>query len=452
MKKFYITTPIYYVNDKPHIGHAYTTIVADILSRWHRMQGEDVLFLTGTDENGQKNVEAAEKAGEETQKYVDEMSAVWQRTWDSLNLTNNDFIRTTEERHKAAVQKMFKRLEEKGDIYKGEYEGWYCVGCEAFVTESDLEDGKCPMHKDPVKKIKETNYFFKLTNYRKKLLGHIKKNPDFIRPEARRNEVASYVKDFMQDISISREGVGWGISVPGDEKQVFYVWFDALINYISALGWASDNDKFKNYWPADVHLIGKDIIKFHCALWPAMLMSAGIELPKQIFAHGFFTIDGQKMSKSLGNVIDPVELSQKYGLGTLRYYLIREFSFGHDGDFSHERFKKRYEQDLANELGNLLQRVLAMTEKFCDAKVPALTGEDIENWPIIIESMNNLDFARALDEIWEVIREANRFIDQEQPWQLAKIDEERLKSVLYILLVIFITVREVMRKKWGMDK
>jgi len=435
MKKFFVTTPIYYVNDKPHIGHAYTTIVADILARWQRMQGAEVLFLTGTDENSQKNVEAAKKNKEkDLQKYVDKMSAVWQETWDSLNLTIDDFIRTTEPRHKKAVEKFFKAVNQAGDIYQGEYEGWYCNGCEAFVTESDLIDGNCPIHKKPVEKIKEKNYFFKLTNYRDKLIEHIEKNPDFIEPKARRNEVISYVKDFMTDISISRESMEWGISVPGDPKQVIYVWFDALINYISAAGYGDDQKKFKKFWPADLHIVGKDIIKFHCALWPAMLMSAGLPLPKKIFAHGFFTVDGDKISKSLGNAIDPVKLTSQYGIDTVRYFLLREISFGEDGAFSLERLKDRYESDLANELGNLLNRVLGMTEKYCDNKVPKAAGEDIENWPIIIESMNKLDFTRALDEIWEVIREANRFIDREQPWKLEKIDTDRLNSVLYILL------------------
>ncbi len=435
MKKFYVTTPIYYVNDKPHIGHAYTTIAADVISRWHRMQGEDVYFLTGTDENSQKNVEAAEAAGEkDIKKFIDKMSAIWSETWDSLNLTNDDFIRTTEKRHLKAVEKFFNAVNEKGDIYKGKYEGWYCTGCEAFVTENDLVDGKCPTHQTKVEKIKETNYFFKLTKYRDKLLKYIEENPDFIQPKTRRNEVVSYIKEFMTDVSISRESIKWGISLPIDNTQVIYVWFDALINYISALGYGNDEEKFEKFWPADLHLVGKDIIKFHCALWPAMLMSAGLPLPKKIFAHGFFTVDGDKISKSLGNAIDPVDLSKIYGIDSVRYYLLREISFGEDGAFSMDRLRERYDNDLANELGNLLHRVLGMTEKYLDAKVPKKTGEDIENWPLIIDSMNQLNFTRALDEIWEVVREANRFIDQEKPWELSKIDEERLASVLYILL------------------
>jgi len=435
MKKFYITTPIYYVNDKPHIGHAYTTIAADVISRWRRMQEDDVYFLTGTDENSQKNVEAAKKAGiDDIKKYLDQMSAVWQETWDSLGLSVNDFIRTTETRHLKAVNKFFQLVNEKRDIYQGEYEGWYCDGCEAFVTESELDDGNCPIHKKPVKRIKEKNYFFKLTKYRQALLDHIDRHPYFIQPAARRNEVVSYIRDFMEDISISREGIEWGIRLPIDENQVIYVWFDALINYLSAVGFADDAKKFKKYWPADMHLVGKDIIKFHCALWPAMLMSAGLPLPKKIFAHGFFTIDGQKISKSLGNAIDPVELAGVYGLDTIRYFLLREISFGEDGSFSTDRLKERYENDLANELGNLLNRVLSMTEKYFDGITPKAVKEDIENWPIVIESYDKLDFTRVLDESWEAIREANRFIDQEQPWKLAKIDMRRLGAVMYILL------------------
>lgn len=435
MDKFYLTTPIYYVNDKPHIGHAYTTIAADIVARWHRANGRDAYFLTGTDENSQKNVEAAERAGEkDINKYLDKMSAEWQETWDSLGLINSDFIRTTEERHLKAVEKFFHKVNDRGDIYAGEYEGWYCAGCEAFVTESELVDGKCPVHQKKPEKIKEKNYFFRLTNYRQKLLNHIEKNPDFIQPGARRNEVISYVRDFMEDISISRESVKWGIKLPIDQSQVIYVWFDALINYISAVGYADDEKKFKKYWPADLHLVGKDIIKFHCALWPAMLMSAGLPLPKKIFAHGFFTVEGEKISKSLGNAIDPVDVANIYGLDAVRYYLMREISFGEDGAFSMDRLAERYNNDLANELGNLLNRVLGMTEKYFDGIVPKKTGEDIENWPVYSEAMNNLDFTRALDEAWEVIREANRFIDQEQPWQLAKVDQKRLAAVMYILL------------------
>ena len=435
MKKFYVTTPIYYVNDKPHIGHAYTTIAADIISRWHRMQGADVYFLTGTDENSQKNIEAAKKDGEkDIKKYLDKMSAIWQEAWDSLGLCTNDFIRTTETRHIKSVYKFFDIVNKNGDIYQGDYEGWYCDGCEAFITESELEKGECPAHKKKAKKIKEKNYFFKLTKYRDKLLKHIEKNPDFIQPVSRRNEVVSYIKDFMEDISISRESVEWGIKLPIDESQVIYVWFDALINYLSAVGFGDDSKKFKKYWPADLHLVGKDIIKFHCALWPAMLMSAGLPLPKKIFAHGFFTVDGQKISKSLGNAIDPVELAEIYGLDTIRYFLLREISFGEDGSFSKERLKDRYENDLSNELGNLLNRVLSMTDKYFDGVVPKSSKEDVENWPIIIEAYNNLDFMRVLDEAWEVIREANRFIDQEQPWSLAKVDKARLASVMYILL------------------
>ncbi|MDD4995454.1 MAG: methionine--tRNA ligase [Patescibacteria group bacterium] len=435
MKKFYITTPIYYVNSKPHIGHAYTNFAADAAARWHRMAGADVYFLTGTDENSQKNVEAAAKEGEkDIQKFVDRMSAVWQETLDSLGMTHDDFIRTTEPRHKEAVEKFVKTVVDAGDIYQGTYEGWYCGGCEAFVTDSDLIDGKCPIHQKPVQKIKEKNYFFKLTKYRKQLLKHIKDNPDFIQPVSRRNEVVSYIKDFMEDVSITRESMEWGIKMPGDSKSVIYVWFDALINYISAIGYFNDQKKFKKYWPADVHIVGKDIIKFHCALWPAMLMSAGLELPKRIFAHGFFTVEGQKISKSLGNAVDPVELANKYGVEALRYYLLREITFGEDGVFSISRLEERYNNDLANELGNLLQRTLAMTEKYVDSKVPELAAEKIENWPLIIQAMEKLNFSEALDETWEVVREANRFIDREQPWQLAKINSERLAAVLYILL------------------
>jgi len=347
VNKFYITTPIYYVNDIPHIGHAYTTIAADVLARYYRMKGKEVYFLTGTDENSQKNVEAAKKVkGEELKvksekeivaEYVNEMSAKWQETWDSLDITNDDFIRTTEPRHKKAVKKFFEAVFKNGDIYKGIYEGLYCPGCEAYVSEMDLENGKCPFHKIAPKKIKEENYFFRLKKYESKLLDYIEKNPDFIEPEARRNEVVNYISHHLEDISISRLSQEWGIPVPIDKKQVIYVWFDALINYLTAVGYGTNEEKFNKWWPADLHLVGKDIIKFHCALWPAMLMSAGLPLPKKVFAHGFFTIGGQKISKSLGNVLDPVELVNKYGIDEVRYFLLREISFGEDGDISLKR-------------------------------------------------------------------------------------------------------------------
>jgi methionyl-tRNA synthetase len=445
VNKFYITTPIYYVNDIPHIGHAYTTIAADVLARYYRMKGKEVYFLTGTDENSQKNVEAAKKVkGEELKvksekeivtEYVNEMSAKWQETWDSLDITNDDFIRTTEPRHKKAVKKFFEAVFKNGDIYKGIYEGLYCPGCEAYVSEMDLENGKCPFHKIAPKKIKEENYFFRFKKYEAKLLDYIEKNPDFIEPEARRNEVVNYISHHLEDISISRLSQEWGIPVPIDKKQVIYVWFDALINYLTAVGYGTDEEKFNKWWPADLHLVGKDIIKFHCALWPAMLMSAGLPLPKKVFAHGFFTIGGQKISKSLGNVLDPVELVNKYGIDEVRYFLLREISFGEDGDISLKRLEERYNTELANGLGNLVARVLTMCEKYFNGKIPPLTwGSTGPTWRTYQEAVEKLQFHQALIDIWDLISKCDKLINDEAPWQLIKIDKKRVGEVIYTLL------------------
>ncbi|MFA6131660.1 MAG: methionine--tRNA ligase [Patescibacteria group bacterium] len=437
-KKFYITTPIYYINGKPSIGHAYTAIAADILARYHRMLGEEVMFQTGTDENSQKNVEAAAKVGRaaDVQGYLDEMAALWERTFDSLGLTHNRFIRTTEKVHHQSVEKFWKAVEAKGDIYLGSYEGLYCQGCEAFKNETDLVNGLCPDHQKAPTALKENNYFFRLTKYRDDLLAYIGEHPDFIQPEAKRNEVLSYIRNFMTDISISRETVEWGISVPGDEKHRIYVWFDALINYLSGVGYADDPTAFEKWWPVDLHLVGKDIIKFHCALWPAMLMSAGLPLPKQVFAHGFFTIDGQKMSKSIGNVVDPIEMTQKYGNDVLRYFLFREIPFGGDGDFSESRLVARYDNELANEFGNLVNRVLAMTEKYTDGVVPEKADGFLAGaWQAYHLALEENRLSDALDIIWNLIRQANQFVEQQQPWQLAKMEEKKmLNDTLYVLL------------------
>lgn len=465
--KFYITTPIFYINARPHIGSAYTVFAADILARFHRMKGEEVYFLTGTDENSVKNVAAAKESGKDVKDYLDEMAAIWQETWDSLGISNDDFIRTTERRHIEAVFNFFKEVKKKGDIYEGIYEGYYCDGCEAFLSKEDLVDGKCPNHKRKPQYLREKNLFFKLTKYRDKLLKHIEKNPDFIQPSSRRNEVVSYIKDFMTDFSISRERAEWGIPVPTsknvmlnsfrrpnqflkqvqDDKtnRVLYVWFDALINYISAVGYGTDEKKFKKWWPVDLHLVGKDIIKFHCAYWPAMLMSAGLPLPKKIFAHGFFTVEGQKMSKSLGNVIDPIEISRKYGIDALRYFLIREIKFGEDGDFSLRRLEEVYNSELANELGNLVNRVLAMTDRYFKSKVPSVVissrarnlagakrlAQLVRNYE---KAMEELGLHDAVESVLALVRSCNQLIDKEKPWELAKKDVKRLANVIYYLL------------------
>ncbi len=444
--KFYVTTPIYYINDKPHIGHVYTTIAADVLARYHRMRGDNVFFLTGTDENSQKNVEAAEKHGYKSiQEYLDMMATTWQKTFADLQMTNDYFIRTTDDRHQAGVRKFWEMVAAKGDIYEGEYEGLYCTGCEGFKAESDLVDGECPLHKKAPEILMEKNYFFKVTAYREALLKHIDENPNFIQPVSRRNEVRSYVENFMEDFSISREvgAVKTGIPVPGDESQVIYVWFDALINYMTGVGFGTDDNSYKKWWPADVHLVGKDIIKFHCALWPAMLMSAGQPLPKKVFAHGFFTIDGDKMSKSLGNVIDPLDVAERYGRDPLRYFLLKEITFGEDGDFSLKRLEERYNNDLANDLGNLLHRSLSMIEKYREGKVSAsarmsfclVDENDIDYlWKRYQDRLENFDFNSAFEYgVWRIVRELNGYIDNEKPWVLAKENQERLDVVLYNL-------------------
>jgi len=360
-EKVLITSPIFYINAPPHIGHTYSTIAADILARWQRLKGRDVFFLTGLDENSIKTAQAAKEQGiEDIQKYADKMAEKWNEVWKILDISNDDFIRTTEERHKKNVKKFFSLVHKRGDIYKGEYEGLYCDGCEAFVTESDLIDGKCPLHKKVPKKVKEENYFFKLSKYQNQLLKHIEDNSDFIQPESRRSEVVSFIKSGLKDISISRPDLEWGIVLPIDEKHYFWVWFDALLNYLV-------NEK---YWPASLHLIAKDILRFHAIIWPAMLLSVGYDLPKKIFAHGFLTVEGQKISKSLGNVIDPLYLVGKYSVDALRYYLFREIAFGEDGDFSEDKLKARFNNELVANIGNFIHRTLTFIWSKFEGKVP----------------------------------------------------------------------------------
>ncbi|MBI4252607.1 methionine--tRNA ligase [Candidatus Uhrbacteria bacterium] len=454
--KYYLTTPIYYINDKPHIGHAYTTIVSDILAHYHRLRGADVFFLTGVDENSLKNIEAAEKLGmgDRIQEYLDMQSALWKQTWDSLGITYTDFIRTTEERHKQGVEKFWKRVRENGDIYKGTYEGFYCVGCEAFIRETDLVDGKCQHHDKEPKKLIEENYFFALSKYRERLLAYIEQNPDFVQPQSRRNEIVNYIRDHLEDVSISRQSMKWGIPVPGDPEQVVYVWFDALINYLTGIGYGWDDELFARYWPADLHLVGKEIIKFHCALWPAMLMSAGISLPARVFAHGFFTIDGQKMSKSLGNAIDPVEIAKVHGMDAMRYFLLREVPFGGDGDFSYERFSKRYESDLSKGVGNFVSRVLAMAEKMVSGSISEKmepdtifsqgisdqVGDDSihervqEVWQEYEETFDRIRPDEALDAVWRLISFGDKYIEEKKPWAILKGNTEEYTKIIGILL------------------
>ncbi|MDP2670892.1 MAG: class I tRNA ligase family protein [bacterium] len=434
IKNFFLTTTIYYINDVPHIGHAYTTIAADILARFHRLLGEKTFFLTGLDENSQKTVLAAEKSGQDLRTYTDDLAKIWETTWKKLGITNDDFIRTTQVRHKKVVTDFFQKVLDNGDVYKSKYEGLYCVGHEAFLKESDLdENGFCPDHKTKPEQIAEENYFFRLSKYQEQLLKFYKENPDFVLPHQRFNEVVKFVESGLQDISVTRASQKWGIPAPNDPKQVIYVWFDALINYLSAE---------PPLWPADLHLIGKDITRFHAVIWPAMLLSAGYPLPKQIFAHGFFTVDGTKISKSLGNAIDPVKISQDYGNDSLRYFLFHEFPFGNDGDFSFDRLKEVYNSDLANGLGNLVSRVARLAENL------SLPGVEFPEKPLLDSAfrihLENLEFLEALEYVWGKIRKTDKEIEKSKPWELAKENPEKAKAAVENLIRQIVEIDELL--------
>ncbi len=427
MAKFYITTPIYYINAVPHIGHAYTTVVADVLARWHRLRGDDVFFLTGLDENSVKTVEAAKEQGfKDIQSYADSMAEMWTGAWKILNISYDDFIRTTQERHKQNVEEFFKRIQESGDIYKGEYQGLYCEGCEAYITEDDLVDGKCPLHQRKPKLLKEENYFFRLSKYQDQILNHIEANPSFIQPKARRNEVMSFLKQGLKDVSVSRPGLKWGIKVPSDPAQTIWVWFDALINYMLP----------RDRWPADAHLIAKDILRFHCMVWPGMLLSAGYELPKQIFAHGFLTVEGRKISKSLDNIIDPAYLVKKYSADAIRYFLIREVSFGQDGNFSEESLRTRLNDELADVFGNFVHRVLTFTRDRFGGKVPdgkvdkKLEAELRERVKKMEKLLEELKVTQALEEIMAIAGRGNEYFQSCRPWEAIKNDPKKAADCL----------------------
>ncbi len=442
-KRYYITTPIYYINDVPHIGHAYTTIAADIMARYKRLRGYEVFFLTGVDEHGQKAEKTAAEKQIHPKELADTMVHTFTDLWQMLNISNTGFVRTTEERHKRVVQYFFQKIQEKGDIYLGEYEDWYCVPCESYFTELQQQEGKCPDCGRLLERLKEETYFFRMSKYTEPLLRYLDEHKDFVLPEVRYNEVYSFVKGGLRDLSISRTSFSWGVPVPGNPRHVIYVWFDALLNYLTGIGYLEDDQLMADFWPCDAHLIGKDILRFHAVYWPSFLMSLGMELPKRVFAHGWWTVDGQKMSKSLGNVVSPSEIASVYGVDQFRFFLFREVPFGLDGDFSREAIVHRINGDLANDFGNLVSRSVTMIKKFSDGileQAGSAGGTDehlisqTEN--LVAEygkEMESFGFHKALASAFDIVSLLNKYVDTEAPWRLAKDNRARLHTVLYNL-------------------
>ncbi|MFN8015977.1 MAG: methionine--tRNA ligase [Acidimicrobiia bacterium] len=459
---FYITTPIYYVNDAPHMGSAYTTISADVAARWNRLIGNDVMFLTGTDEHGLKLQRAAEEKGMTPQELADFYSERFKDLWKELNISNDDFIRTTEGRHREAVRTLLQKVYDAGYIELGTYEGLYCVACEAYYTEDDLIDGNCPFHNKPVEHVKEDNYFFKLSLFEDKLKEHYQKNPDAIAPLSRKNEVLSFIESGLRDFSISRTSINWGIPLPWEEQHVTYVWFDALTNYITAVGYPNDQKTFNKFWPA-VHFVGKDIVRFHAVYWPAMLMAAGLEPPKTVFAHGFLTVGGEKMSKSKANQIIPGDLIPTFGVDGYRYHFVADQRFGNDGDFSYEQMLSRYNSDLANNFGNLASRVLNMASKYCDGVSTDRRAngplKDLiqETYSKANEQMKEFNFSGAHETIWGLIGATNAYIEETEPFKVAKTDIEKAQAILgdclealrAVCLMAYPAIPASAEKLWG---
>lgn len=458
-KRYYVTTPIYYVNDKPHVGHAYTSLAADVLARFKRLDGYEVFFLTGTDEHGQKVEKAARDAGMEPQAFTDRVSENFRELGVAMGLSNDAFIRTTEHRHTEASQAIWRRMVAAGDIYLGHYEGWYAVRDEAFYGEEELtqrpDGSRVAPSGAPVEWVREPSYFFRLSAWQDRLLAFYEANLDFIAPRSRRNEVLSFVRGGLADLSVSRTSFNWGVPVPDDPAHVMYVWVDALTNYLTATGWPEEGGPLAAFWPADLHLVGKDILRFHAVYWPAFLMSAGLPLPKRVFAHGWWTVEGQKMSKSLGNVIDPITTVAEYGLDPVRYFLLREVPFGNDGDFSRRALITRLNVELANDLGNLAQRSLSLIARNCGGMLPAPGARNAEDAELLQaadalvgrlrELLDQQVFHEALEEVWKVVRAANAYIDRQAPWALRKTDPERMKAVLRVLADVLRTLATVLQ-------